>query len=557
MTASLPRKTPERRRAHGRITSFFFWATIVGLLLATVGLMVVGALRQPVGADKPASVETAKVENLRQQKTRAEKALEKLPREGRDWVEDKLDDELDRTYQPAFDAIHGYADFHYSILGEYTELLGTALDRSETELDKRVFAGLDGRLQAVAKETEIAFIEKYIEEMSLALDELSASEKETLPADLLETIKGDLMQRVTVTAPVASAASTMAVLGTTKLLSKTVAKKLGAKIAQKAAAKGATKLGGVLTGAGSGAAACAWSGPAAAACGVGGAVIAWVAVDAAVIRLDEYFNRDDFEADLRKQIADHKAATREAIIQALGIKAEEMEKSGRHAVNKHFTARAVKEGGSAEQCRLADEVLGRYHAMRENLSLRRLEAINALLVQLEALNEVPAMAKIAPAMRSALNDKFPRLDLTHVMIVGNLPVQLRADRDVSGRVTINGRTSTLDRYEASKTGGFRLTVPMPASGLDISKDLTVKLELEQHRRLLANRHFDGSLTMPVDELLASLPEGSGQLHQVEKELHLVHQNDGEDGAARGALRLDLTLSAPPLPEMPPLDCPTP
>lgn len=556
MTASLPRKTPERRRAHGRITSFFFWATIVGLLLATVGLMVVGALRQPVGADKPASVETAKVENLRQQKTRAKKALEKLPREGRDWVEDKLDDELDRAYQPAFNAIHGYADFHYSILGEYTELLGTALDRSETELDKRVFAGLDGRLQAVAKETEIAFVEKYIKEMRLALDELSASEKETLPADLLETIKGDLMQRVTVTAPVASAASTMAVLGTTKLLSKTVAKKLGAKIAQKAAAKGATKLGGVLTGAGSGAAACSWSGPLAAVCGVGGGVIAWVAVDAAVIRLDEYLGRDEFEEDLREQITEHKTATREALILALAHKAEEMEKSSRRVVGKHFTARALKEGGTAEECRLAQEVLGKYQAMRDNPALRRLEAINALQDQLETLDAVPAMAKIAPAMRSALSDEAPRLDLTSVVIAGNLPAQFRDNDDVSGRARINDLPSTLDRSEASETGGFRMLVPMPLRRLDIRKDLTVTLELEQHR-LLANRDFDGSITMPVDELVASLSPRSGQWHEVDRELRLVHRKAGKDGAARSTLRLGLTLSALPLPEMPPLDCRAP
>ena len=69
-------------------------------------------------------------------------------------------------------------------------------------------------------------------------------------------------------------------------------------------------------------------------CVVGGAA-AWVATDAAIISLDEYFNRDEFEAELRQLIDEDRARKTQAIEAALADKVKLMDEF----VDKNFTLR--------------------------------------------------------------------------------------------------------------------------------------------------------------------------------------------------------------------------
>jgi hypothetical protein len=81
-----------------------------------------------------------------------------------------------------------------------------------------------------------------------------------------------------------------------------------------------------LGGAGLGALGGSWAGPVGAAAGgaIGGAA-AWFAVDAAVITIDEYFNRDDFEADLRVMVDEHRSVVLGHLIRAVQRKSEDMQ----------------------------------------------------------------------------------------------------------------------------------------------------------------------------------------------------------------------------------------
>jgi hypothetical protein len=56
---------------------------------------------------------------------------------------------------------------------------------------------------------------------------------------------------------------------------------------------------------------------------VGGAA-SWFAVDAAAITIDEYFTRDDFEADLRLMVDEHRSVVRNRLIAAVERKSEDM-----------------------------------------------------------------------------------------------------------------------------------------------------------------------------------------------------------------------------------------
>ena len=95
----------------------------------------------------------------------------------------------------------------------------------------------------------------------------------------------------------------------------------------KATLKGAAKGVGVLGGAGGGALACSWSGPFAAACGVAGGVAAWLIADTAIISLDEYFNRDEFEQDLHRMISEDRALRRTQIQAAIHQKAARLDEA--------------------------------------------------------------------------------------------------------------------------------------------------------------------------------------------------------------------------------------
>ncbi|MDQ7777522.1 hypothetical protein [Paracoccus aminovorans] len=548
---------PQRRR-HGRGVSFFFWLTIGVLVIGTGALAVLGAMRQP----DPAAAPVAVPENSQASKrTRFEEMLAVLPQKVREEIQKHLDEALDRIFQPAFDGIPRYAKFHYSLRGEYSELLGAALPKSETALQQYVFNGMDQRLKDETAKLNQKFGDLYIRQLQDVVAKIENGKQDPGFDHIVQTIKTDLMQRVSVTAPVASAASTVAALAATKVASKTVAKKLGATIAKKVAAKGTTKVGGVLTGAGSGAAACSWSGPIAAACGAGGAVIAWVAIDKAIIELDEYFNREEFEDELRADIVEQKQAVRAALEKALTDKSKEMEGQGKRVAHGKFTAYELTQGGSAAMCEKAKELLDRYDALRSNAALRQGTAVNDLRDEVEGLQTLPALKEIANEMLPVLTNEAATVELYGMGISGYLPPDLRENRDLSGTATVNDVAREIERFEASEDVAFRAPVRVSGQGLRPGEMLRVKLTLEQHRRFFSNRHFAGETELPVDDLIADMGPESDTPHQVSRNMALALDEDGDGKAEPGApwneIEVWLALRAQSLPPITSKGCPAP
>lgn len=559
MTAATEGQKPaQKRRRHGRSASFFFWLTIGLLLAGTAGLAVLGAMRQAPAPEQVAQTD-ASSEDMARKRTRFEDVVVKLPQQVRAEIEKGLDEALDRIFQPAFAGIPGYADFHYSLRGEYTELVGTALLRSESELQRRVFNGLDERLKTEAEKLDQKFVALYTSKLQ---DRIAEREGDAVDGEfdsILTSIQTDLMQRVRVTAPLASAASTVTVLAASKLASKTVAKKIGATIAKKAAAKGSTKLGGILTGAGSGAAACSPGGPIAAACGIGGAVVAWLVVDKTVIELDEYFNRKEFEQTLRDDIQKQKDLARDALKSALAIRGTEMERVGKRVVRGHFTQRDLAKGGSAAMCEKAKELLGRYDALRSNAALRLGTTVSDLREEVEELQTMPALSAIAGEMLPVLTDKAAAVELYGMAISGYLPPDLRENRDLSGTLSLNDVERVIERFEASADVGFGSPLLVWAQRLRPDEVPRVKLTLEQHRRLLPNRHFTGETTLPVDKLIGDLGAESETTHHVQRNLILGLDEDGDGkrdvGSPLSTLELRVVLRAQSLPPITAKGCP--
>jgi len=233
----------------------------------------------------------------------------------------RLDDLLASAYAPAYAGIPAYADFHYSLLGEYSELGAAALGRMGEGMEQRLFPDLAEGLQRVAADLDHGFLDTFRQTLDRQVGtELAASDRPAVLGDVTRRIQEDAIARIGVTAPVA-VAMTLAAQPAIKVTAALMAKKLATKIAGKAAAKGAVKATGIGGGAASGAAICSPGGPIASIlCGVGAAAVIWFGTDAAIVHLDEYFNRDEFEAELRAMVDENRDAVRAEMLAALNAR---------------------------------------------------------------------------------------------------------------------------------------------------------------------------------------------------------------------------------------------
>jgi hypothetical protein len=274
-------------------------------------------------------------------------------------LERAIDQGLEQTFNAAEGQIPAFADWYYSLTGEYTRLFNAALGNLATflaeRLDELVFApaGTTEAIDALGArlgEASVAQVDAAVDEVrDLLLGLVRAS---GLPADQVR-VSGEwelgerlgsrlepfvalspediARQGIAASAGAAAGAVTAKKLGSaavakaaTKLAAKPsvgAASALVAKLGLKSAAKAGGALGAAGGGAATGAVLCAGTvagAPLSPACAlVGGAVsgvTAWLLVDKAVIEADEYLNRDAFEAELRAALAEQRAALRAELV---------------------------------------------------------------------------------------------------------------------------------------------------------------------------------------------------------------------------------------------------
>lgn len=231
-------------------------------------------------------------------------------------IETFIDEKIDAVFDPLYGQIPKFAEFHYSVMGEYTEIFaalsGAMGNRVQDILFKEV--GFENNLR-----NELAEITQF------SKDKISGAGKRVnddiqnkielgnddmnLLTRTLELTSQDVENRFSSLeySTIRGAGVIAGLTATGSVLAKTMGKKLATKVAGKVAVKTAAKAGGVLGGAGVGAAVCAPGGPIASAfCGFFGGVAVWLAVDKFIVEIDEHFNRDDFEKDLRDMVDEQK-----------------------------------------------------------------------------------------------------------------------------------------------------------------------------------------------------------------------------------------------------------
>ncbi len=265
--------------------------------------------------------------------------LERLAREG-----------AARAFAPAAAKVPRFADWYYSLQGEYTryakaiggDLGGYLAGRFEAMVMGP--ADLEGRLNRLNAELNAELAQGLaagFADLSAELDRLSGIHAQSAPVAAERTeVRGRLdlddwlAERMAVDADELGreAAAALAAVGVGTVVAKglgaVVAKKVVAQVAggkgfqvavallAQAGAKGAVKGGGVLAAGAGGAAVCSPSGPVAVVCGAVAAAVTWLAVDKAFIEVDEALHREQFEAELRAALAAEERRLIEHLVQA-------------------------------------------------------------------------------------------------------------------------------------------------------------------------------------------------------------------------------------------------
>lgn len=225
-----------------------------------------------------------------------------------------VSERVETAFAPVYQQIPAFLDFHYTVVGEYTELaasfsggIGTELERilfNEVRFDER----LNSAIAAVQHDSDLLLSQLLVRvnEKLQQRFELDASEMKVLSGVVTLSMEDAAKRFGGPDLLLKGAGAAVGTGAVTAVVVKTIGKKLTVKLA----AKTTVKAAGFGGGAASGAAAGLLCGPAAWVCAPVAAVAVgtafWVATDKAVIEVDEYFNREVLEAEIRSAIDEEK-----------------------------------------------------------------------------------------------------------------------------------------------------------------------------------------------------------------------------------------------------------
>ncbi|MBW0157608.1 hypothetical protein [Sedimentimonas flavescens] len=520
--------------------SRWFWGTIALLFMVTLVAKLLAswhAGRNDVeGADEgsPGGQSETKTTYVERAFTVAEEKAEGARRE--------IGPLLDKAYAPVYRGIPAYMDYHYSLKGEWLELGSAALGEIGVGLDSYLFSGLETRLTALAVELDRDFDERY----SIALDEALAKVPGGRAAmgSVVTRAIDDAKSRMEKTAGVFAAGALGGV--SFKALTKGFAKNLGTKLAAKVAAKTGTKWVTVASGAGIGAGACSWAGPGAAGCAVVGAVITWVGVDLALVKLDEYVTRDEFERDLRELIDNQKEETYRALEAMLDGKALDADARRKEAVQK-ISLSELKDVDRLGACQAAQDILFSFDSIRENLQARSSANVKTLRWAIKEQAENPLLAPWVDGLEAVIgNSDFRPWVRNEITLTIDLPPELREEHEIRATLTLGQKPLEFEWTPGNSVGHFELkTLPRERILLDAQQHY--ELTLVQDRGLINwNRSFSGSARFDLFEGLAN---GSGLSPRAKISLAML---SGKSEELTPFVTLELPLAGVVLPkqEMP-------
>ena len=292
----------------------YFWWTILTLISITVVLLILATLNQDPrqeeeqrvrieqGKESPQPEEDLRVRVEQRKGPILESVLHPKSFKKTDKT---IDEQIDLAFKPVYERISEFLDRHYSIPGQYEQLATAARGKLKSQLEERLFSGVKKRLEnASAKidetlKTEFrSLLSQKIHDEVQTVDDAS---KIIYKHAWDEAMQGSILHLAS-SVGASGAATVLAGTGGVAfvgVITKVISKKLLTSVAAKTTVKAATKMGWTMGAVATGAAIGAFLGPVGSAIGgVSGAVIVWLGVDAAVVAVDEHFNKDAFKQEL-------------------------------------------------------------------------------------------------------------------------------------------------------------------------------------------------------------------------------------------------------------------
>lgn len=270
-----------------------------------------------------------------------------------------VDQELDRLFADVHDRVPAFADWHFSLAGEYSRITYWLLDQAGMmdrdavleRLQRELFDDTEyairlqrlNRAGAMAMQDHhqamrAAWIDQVLQRVSgqgLAADsiperEMRLSLDELLPA--LDQRSGpDFESRLATSATAASGAGAAAV--TARLLGRRALGAAGGSVAARGASRGAARAGPA---AGAAAAVCGPTVVGAPLCGVLAFGLTWVVTDWGLLRFDAWRHQDALEAELHASITDLREDLESQILAHWTFVAEQQHADLRRSVERSF-----------------------------------------------------------------------------------------------------------------------------------------------------------------------------------------------------------------------------
>ena len=212
-----------------------------------------------------------------------------------------INQQVDKVFDKMFldiknNNLDTFLDFHYSVIGEYTELGAMATGKiGKTIQEKLLGADFTQKIQNAASQTDNEYILAIKRHSSLIEHHAYQNVDLNLNSESIATINNEIQKNIS------QQGGKIGILLSARLAPKiitTISAKLAAKATGKMALKTGAKLAAKSASALTGASAGGICGPAIIICSPVFAVTVWFATDALITTGDEYLNREQFKSEI-------------------------------------------------------------------------------------------------------------------------------------------------------------------------------------------------------------------------------------------------------------------
>jgi len=231
-------------------------------------------------------------------------AIEYNLQNNKEELEKKIDAHLNHAFGVIYGNIDNFLDFHYSIVGEYTQLGAMATGKIEQSVQEKLFPpSFTLRIKRLDPLIAKEFQRHTQKHLNFVKSSLTKDVNMELNSDAFKRLNADIEHHVETQKLKISAIVTISIAS---MVAKVVASKIALKASSKVAIKSSAKLATKGASTGAAAATGALCGPAVVICSPVLATIAWFGSDALLLEADEYLHRDEFKKEIIASIDDQK-----------------------------------------------------------------------------------------------------------------------------------------------------------------------------------------------------------------------------------------------------------